>query len=306
MRHALSAATALAASALLLTPAMASAVPAGDSTDGHRAKPNVTAEVEHAMDTEAFAYAQYNAYADNAADNPTAANAWRTIADVEYWDHFVLEGGLVGLVGDNKDNLKKAIASEAGAVDSYAQWAKIAESEGCTQIARVFTSIRADEVDHHTWFTQALAALDGTGTIPAPPPVTPRPVPAGKPACDKPGTMKALDEAMHSESLAWGQYSQWAQKAANTGNAQLAALFTGIGNVELKEHWNGEADLSGFVADTKTNLAASAQSEVDAVAMYTGYIADAKKAGQHKVATTLTEVRSDEKGHLAVFTSLGG
>ena len=114
----------------------------------------------------------------------------------------------------------------------------------------------------------------------------------------------ALQAAMESETLAWGQYTQWAAQAANTGDPRLAALFREVAAVELEDHFATEANLAGLVGSTASNLRASIASEQDAIAMYGRDTAAERARGDVAAADLTAEVRGDEQGHLASFRAL--
>lgn len=277
------------------------ATPGSAATAGGTPSPATVAEVRHAMVTEAFAYGQYRAYADaaEASGDRTAADAWRSVADVEYWDHFVSEGQQVGLVGTNEDDVRAAIASESGAVGDYGRWARVADRAGCPEVAATFREIADDEQGHLALFR---AARDGHA--PAGPSVDRVAIVPSAPACGDAAVAAALSAAMDSETLAWGQYTQWAQQAVNTGEPALAALFREVAAVELEDHFATEANLAGLVGTVRSDLDASIASEQDAIAMYGRYAAAASSRGDTATASLLSEVRGDEQGHLASFSAL--
>jgi rubrerythrin len=260
------------------------------------------ANLLHAMNSESFAYASYHAYADGAMQSGHRGLAllWSTIGDVEYYDHFTTEAGLVGLVGSNVANLKASIAAEAEAVTTYTKFAQQAKAQGCSKVATYFTESAGDEAVHQRLFTQALNALQGHGQVPAPPPLQPTTIHRSTAVCGG-QTETNLTTAEYSEALAWGEYTLFAQQAANTGQAKLAKLFTGIAAVELQDHFASEAVLSGLVGSNVANLKASIASEAGAVQMYTKFANEADRVGDHTVATAFREIRSDEEGHEASF-----
>ena len=280
------------------------AVPGGaHAVDAAAASPSTAtvAELQHAMVTEAFAYGQYRAYADaaEAAGDPTAADTWRAVADVEHWDHFVSEGAQTGLVGTNAEDLRAAIASESGAARDYGRWAATADAAGCPAVAATLREIRADEQGHLDLFRQAAA-----GVVPQGPSVDRVAIHPASPACASPAVAAALQAAMESETLAWGQYTQWAAQAVNTGDPRLAALFREVAAVELEDHFATEANLAGLVGTTASDLRDSLASERDAIAMYGRYAVAERARGDVAAADLATEVRGDEQGHLASFRAL--
>ena len=293
-------------SALVATSGLALAAPTSASVPksalAPALQPSTKANLLYAMNTESFAYAQYHAYADGAmqSSHRDLALLWTTIGDVEFYDHFTTEAGLVGLVGSNTANLQAAIASEADAITMYTQFAKQAQSQGCSTVAARFTEIAGDESGHHSLFMQALNALQGHGQVPAPPPLNPTTIHRSTAVCGG-QTETNLTTAEYSEALAWAQYTLYARQAANTGQAKLAELFTGIAAVELEDHFASEAVLSGLVGSNAANLQDSISSEAGAIQMYTKFANQADSVGDHSVATTFREIRSDEEGHHASF-----
>lgn len=301
-----------AAAAVTGLPAADAAPSAAAATPGSPSSATV-ADLQHAAVTEAFAYASYRAYATQAdADHdPVAARVWRTIADVEYHDHFVKEGEQSGLVGTNRENVTAALRSERQAQADYRRWIADARAAGCTSVAKALREIRRDEAGHARLLEQALGTVrsdDGTGDAPVPvgPSSTPVATRRTAPACADATVAADLADALNSEATAWAQYDQWADHAANTGSPRLAALFAAIGAVELEEHFATEANLAGLVGDRNHNLAASIASEQDAIMMYARYATAADARGDATAADLFREVRGDEQGHLRSFQALRG
>lgn len=262
--------------------------------------PSTRADLLHAMNTEAFAYAQYHAYANGArqSNQPNLAQLWSTTGDEQFRDHFTTEANLVGLVGSNTDNIKASMAAENEAISTYQRFAKQAQAQGCPTVATRFTEMADDEATHHRLFTSALKALAGQGQVPAPPPLHSATIHRSTAVCGG-QTETNLTTAQHSEALAWGEYTLFAQKAANTG---LAALFKGVAAVELQDHFANSAILSGLVGSNAANLQTSRTAETDAVRMYTKFASAADSAGEPLVAKTFRHFSNDEAKHETAFT----
>ena len=128
----------------------------GGSTLSDTTRANLLA----AMHGEAFAYASYMLYADQAqrAGLPSVAQLFRATATVELTEHFREEGNLLGLAGTNAANLTTAINGEQyESTTMYPQFAINAINAGDYTVAQAFLEIRGDEADHAAAYTAALA-----------------------------------------------------------------------------------------------------------------------------------------------------
>jgi rubrerythrin len=261
------------------------------------------ANLLHAMQGEAFAFAQYHAYAEGARQSgqKNLALLWDTIGDVEFYDHFVTEAGLFGLVGKNADNVRQAIKAEQNAIVTYKKDAMHAQEQHCPKVAEAFTEFAKDEATHEALFTAALKALQGKGQVPPPPAVHPVTIHRSTPACSSRQVQADLTAAEFDEAFARASYTMFASQAANTGQSKLAELFAGIALVELQEHFAESANLSGLVRSNTDNLCASITAETDAVKMYSRFAQEADNVGDHTVAMTFREIRDDEAGHIQSF-----
>jgi len=115
-----------------------------------------------AMHGEAFAYAKYLLYAEQArrSGNTALANLFEQTAKTERLEHLAEEAKLAKLVGDDAANLKEAIAGESYEVDTmYRQFAEQARAAGDTAAAARFEEIRRDEMKHRDSFKAALEKL---------------------------------------------------------------------------------------------------------------------------------------------------
>ena len=116
-----------------------------------------------AMHGEAFAYAKYLLYADQArrSGQPELADLWEKTAKTERFEHFAEEAELAGVVGSNSANLKDAIKGESYESETmYREFAQQAEQAGDHQAAQRFEEIRKDEAKHRDAFNAALGDLE--------------------------------------------------------------------------------------------------------------------------------------------------
>src|SRR5665647_2995111 len=177
-------------------------------------------------------------------------------AQVELQEHFAAEAVLAGLVGSNAANLQDAIAGETYEhTTMYPGFATQATKDGCTDAAALFTEIAGDEGGHAAAYTVALQSLTNPKVkVPKPQTVDPVVITASTPACPGTPTQVNLLEAMHGEAFAYAKYTAYALQAARTHQTALAKLFSGTAQVELQEHFAGEAVLAGLVDTNTTNL----------------------------------------------------
>jgi len=151
------------------SPAGAATVPAGAHvgvvaiTAGRAQSSGTTlANLRTAMQGEAFAYAKYVRYADQARreGNPAVAQLFTNTADIELNSHFAALASWTGLVAiDTNTNLTDAINGEQHEADiMYPDYARQAEQAGNAEAASMFREIAADEKTHQQAFQNALAA----------------------------------------------------------------------------------------------------------------------------------------------------
>ena len=114
------------------------------------------------MQGEAFAYAKYMRFADQArsSGNTAVAHLFTNTADVELNEHFAELAGLAGLAAaDTNVNLKDAIAGEQHEEDvMYPDYARQADQAGNPQAASLFREIAGDEKTHAQAFEKSLTA----------------------------------------------------------------------------------------------------------------------------------------------------
>src|SRR5665647_2233305 len=93
--------------------------------------------------------------------------------------------------------------------------------------------------------------------------------------------------------------------SAGTHQTALAKLFSGTAQVELQEHFAGEAVLAGLVGTNAANLQDSIKGETwEHKKMYPGFATQATTDGCTAAAALFTEIAVDEGGHAAVHPSV--
>lgn len=153
----------------LVNPGSGASVPTGTApapvaiTAGPpRSAGTTLANLRTAMQGEAFAYAKYMRYADQARrdGNPAVAQLFTNTANVELNEHFAMLATLAGLVAiDTNANLQDAINGEQHEADvMYPDYARQAEQAGNPQAANLFREIASDEKSHQQTFQTALTA----------------------------------------------------------------------------------------------------------------------------------------------------
>lgn len=139
-------------------------------------KPSTRANLVAAARGEAFAHAKYLAYADQArrAGHPAIARLFTATAATEFGDHFLKVATLAGVIGDNAQNLRDAIAGEGSEHTTiYPGFAQQARAKSDLAAAAMWSEFAADEGTHLAAFQQALRAItrpsSGRGSRPARP-----------------------------------------------------------------------------------------------------------------------------------------
>jgi rubrerythrin len=115
-----------------------------------------------AMRGEAFAYASYMLFAEAARRDgrKDIADLFEATARTELLEHFAQQAALVGLVGGDADNLRRAIEGESHEIDVvYPSYAEHARAAGDTAAADRLEEIRRDELDHLEGFREALESI---------------------------------------------------------------------------------------------------------------------------------------------------
>jgi rubrerythrin len=105
--------------------------------------------------------------------------------------------------------------------------------------------------------------------------------------------------ALHGEAFAHARYLLYADAARASGDERLAAMFEGIAQVELREHFAELAALGGLVGSDVDNLRTAIEDEgAEVEEIYRSFAEQARLAGEDAVATRFEEIRGDEREHL--------
>ena len=83
------------------------------------------------------------------------------------------------------------------------------------------------------------------------------------------------DSALETAAWNWAEYQFDAKTAVDTGQADLAALLSGLEAQEV-QNWTGLSNVAGYMNSNAMNLQASIASEQGAIDMYTQYAAEAQ------------------------------
>lgn len=269
--------------------------------------PQTREDTLSAMHGEAFAYASYNAYAQQAARTGVdgLARLFRKTAHTERYDHFAAEARLIHFVRGNADNLRTSIAGESReATVIYPYFAYQAEQDGCQKAADLFRELAADEAVHAKQFRRALYAITHPHSgvvVPVGEHVRPKPIFASLPAC-KGRTRENLLATIRGEAFANASYTAYAMKARQTGQLRLARLWDNTASQELGEHFVEAAELYGLVRDNATNDEKSMRGELhEATVMYPTYGRRAEQAGDSDAAELFRDIAIDEAHHACAF-----
>ena len=137
----------------------------GYAEQQHKRSPEVQKDLETAMKGEAFAYAKYMMFAEQARAHGHAdiAALFENTAKTERLEHFREHAQLAGIISSSDaDNLRDAIAGETyETTKMYPEMAARATQAGDKQAAARFREIGNDESKHRDAFAEALAKLDG-------------------------------------------------------------------------------------------------------------------------------------------------
>ncbi|WP_248844018.1 ferritin family protein [Streptomyces hirsutus] len=299
------------AAAAPAAPALALVAPAGGAPPAPHAaaralQAQTLADLATAMKGAAYAHAVYGLFAAEAdrQDLPAVGKLFRSTAQTELHEHLREAATLAGMVGGNAANLRQAIEGETYEHEvMYRRFAEEARQDGDLEAAKLFGEIAADEGRHRDAFRTALAVVTtGGGTVPAPPKADMVSVPAGMPKVKAARTKANLDTALHGEGLAHAKYMLFAAHARQTGNAALARLWEGTAEVELREHFAGEAVLAGLVRETGENLRMAVTGERDeATTGYPGFAERATAVGDGAAARFFRDTAADQARHATAF-----
>ena len=125
--------------------------------------PQTRENLMKAMHGEAFAYAKYMAYAEQARTNghTAIADLFEQTAKVEHLEHFNEMAQLVQLADTDAANLRDAIQGESQESQTmYPQFAEQAAAAGDEAAAERFRELAKDETKHRSMFHAALDSLE--------------------------------------------------------------------------------------------------------------------------------------------------
>ena len=258
--------------------------------------------------TESAAYLQYYAYATEAdsTGRTDVANVFRTVGDVEHQDHWTHEINDANLYSgsDNIANLKMAISQANQTAGQDRAWAA---KNPNSSAAGVLRTTAARESDNAKLLSEAVQAQQGHGSVPSAPAVSkvtlrvsPQPNYSGTFYSD---LTSGSDSALEQSAWLWAEYQYMGKTAVDTGEANLAALFSGLEAQEQKQNWVQIANVAGYVNGNANNLTTSIGSEEGAIQMYTNYAQEAQTAGNPTIASTFTSIKGDERGHRHTFST---
>jgi rubrerythrin len=120
------------------------------------------ANLSTAMHGEAFAFAKYTMFAEQARRNGNneLADLFEKTAKMEHLEHMREHAELAGVVGTDQENLKDAIKGEDYETKTmYPQFARQAKAVGDLAAANRFEEVGRDEANHRNEFEHALTAL---------------------------------------------------------------------------------------------------------------------------------------------------
>jgi rubrerythrin len=104
--------------------------------------------------------------------------------------------------------------------------------------------------------------------------------------------------ALRGEAVAHARYLLFAAAARKRGETRLASMFDGIAAVELQEHFAELAQLVGLVGTDSDNVRAAIQDEnLEVEETYPRFAAQARAAGELRVAERFEEMAEDEREH---------
>lgn len=127
--------------------------------NAHQFSPRTRAHLRTAMRTEAFSYAKYLLYAQQARrnGNNALADTFEKAADAKRYEHFTVEAKLVGLVETESENLKDALQGESRDEVMYFDLAKEAAADGDALAERHFDEFRRKAAEQRDTFKALLS-----------------------------------------------------------------------------------------------------------------------------------------------------
>lgn len=124
--------------------------------------PQTKANLSTAMHGEAFAFAKYTMFAEQARRNGNTelADLFEKTAKMEHYEHLREHADLAGVLGSDEANLKDAIKGEDYETQTmYPKFAREAKAVGDIAAANRFEEVGKDEARHREDFEHALNAL---------------------------------------------------------------------------------------------------------------------------------------------------
>jgi|SRR5580765_6891708 len=128
----------------------------------HQVSSRMRAQLRIAMRTEAFNYAKYSLYAQQARrnGNNNLADIFEKAADTKRYEHFTVEAKLVGLVETESENLKEAVQGESRDEVMYFDLAKEAAGDGDALAERHFDDFRRKAAEQRDAFKALLSGSE--------------------------------------------------------------------------------------------------------------------------------------------------
>ncbi len=146
----------------ILSAVLGGALFLGGVAYGAQLQPSTQKDLMTAMHGEAFAYAKYMAFAEEARTHgePKIAALFERTANVELHAHFATHAHQYGLVRSTAANLQNAIDGENyETTKMYPEMAARARAAGNLGVAAIFTAVGKDEATHRNQFQAALASF---------------------------------------------------------------------------------------------------------------------------------------------------
>ncbi|GII54230.1 hypothetical protein Pth03_26190 [Planotetraspora thailandica] len=288
------------------------AVPAGAATasvaGADDMDPSTRSNMKNAMEGEAMAHAVYRAYAAQAEREslPQVRELFERTAASELRGLVAPQAKQLGMVGDNAANLRESTGGESYEERTmYKRFAAQAKEDAEPKAAALFNEISGDEASHRVRFARAAEAIAGRSSetaVPTDVTVKPASIRAGMPQVSSPRTMRNLRTAMRGEALAHAKYVMYAERARATGEPRLATLYDRTAEVERAEHFAEQANLTGLVRDTGTNLrTAIAEESTAGGETYPMYAQQAAAAGDTASSELFTAAARDKLAHAQAF-----
>lgn len=113
-----------------------------------------------------------------------------------------------------------------------------------------------------------------------------------------PMTRANLEAALAGEAMTALRYRLFAERACQEGQAEIEGLFESIGSEERLDHARRIAETLGAVGSSRDNLESALEGEVtEHRRLYPMYAAQARRAGDIRVAQLFEALSRDEQEH---------